>query len=60
MSEFVFSNLSLPLQYGKMSLKLEFLEKWILSFHQEKTMDFEYCEEYLRSTSNKIWQGKEK
>ena len=34
------------------------LKKWMLSGQQEKIMDFEYGEEYLRSTSNKIllWQ----
>ena len=43
MSAFFFK-ISLPLWYGKMSLN-----KWILGFQQEKIMDFEYCEEYLRS-----------
>ena len=38
--------------------KLWILKKWILSGQQEKIMDFEYCEEYLRSILNKIllWQ----
>ena len=38
------------------------LKKWILSVQQEKAMDFEFCEEYLRSISNKIllWQCFEK
>ena len=30
------------------------LERWILRFTQEKMMGFDYCEEYLRITSNKI------
>ena len=42
--------------------KLWILKKWILSGQQEKIMDFEYCEEYLRSILNKIllWQCWEK
>ena len=38
------------------------LKKSILSVQQEKIMDFEYCEGYLRSKSNKIllWQCWEK
>ena len=38
--------------------KLWILKKLILSGQQEKIMDFEYCEEYLRSILNKIllWQ----
>ena len=43
------SKVSLPLRYGEMLI----LKKWILSIHQEKIMDSEYCEGYLRSSYNK-------
>ena len=32
----------------------EILKRWILRLAQEKMMGFDYCEEYVRSTSNKI------
>ena len=30
------------------------LKRWILGLTQEKMTGFDYCEEYVRSTSNKI------
>ena len=41
--------------YGMVNVaKLWIFKKWRLSGQQEKNMDFEYCEEYLRSILNKI------
>ena len=55
--EIIFSEL-LPLCYGEMSPKCESWRNgyWVSSTW--KHMDFEYYEEYLKSTSNKIvlWQ----
>ena len=44
------------LRYSKMSPKSEFWKGkwWILRLTQEKMMGFDYCEEYLRSASNKM------
>ena len=30
------------------------LKRWMLRLTQEKMMGFDYCEEYLRITSNKV------
>ena len=53
--QIIFSKLSL--RYGEMSPKCGF---WRDGYcvQQEKMMDSNYCEEYLKSTSNKIllWQ----
>ena len=52
--EILFSNIT-----GMVNVtKLWILKKWIVSGQQEKIMDFEYCEEYLRSILNKrlLWQ----
>ena len=48
------------LRYGKMIQKYEFWRS-ILILQEEKIMDFDYCEEYLGSISNKIllWQVSE-
>ena len=51
--EIIFSEL-LPLRYGEMSPMCESWRNgyWVSS--AGKNMNFEYCEEYLSSTSNKI------
>ena len=55
--EIIFSEL-LPLHYGEVSPKCKSRRNvyWVSS--TGKNMDFEFCEEYLRSASNKIllWQ----
>ena len=44
-----------------MSLKCQFWrDLFMLSSQQEKMMDFDYCEEYWRSASNKYYYGSDK
>ena len=59
--EILFSKLSLPHGKVKCCRNADF-EKMDTECSTGKIMDFEYCEEYLRSTSNKIllWQCYEK
>ena len=43
---------------GEMSSKSQFWKDGYCALHRKKMMGFDYCEEYLRSRSNKIllWQ----